>query len=197
MKKILNKKNIFSFVLGAVIFGCIGVVSAYAIFANEISYSPIDSDWEVENVQTAIDDLQGMCSKKLDFERYAFNDSYGNSVSSRTVQVTLPVGKYIVMAEFNRAWNGPASNVSRDITSIGVPITCSKECTSNNVANYIYGNRGTQVGANNNYVKYIAYTSIYYVQVLTDDTTITTTFNTDASNVAPSNVDISAIKINA
>ena len=51
------KKGIIGFVLGALIFGGIGVVSAYTIFANDIGYTPKDTTWEVDNVKDAIDDL--------------------------------------------------------------------------------------------------------------------------------------------
>ena len=51
------KKGIIGFVLGALIFGSIGVVSAYTIFANDIGYTPKDTSWEVDNVKDAIDDL--------------------------------------------------------------------------------------------------------------------------------------------
>ena len=56
MKRILKKSNIFSFLLGAVIFGSIGV-AASTIFANDIGYTPKDTTWEVDNVKDAIDDL--------------------------------------------------------------------------------------------------------------------------------------------
>ena len=57
MKKIFKKSNIFAFIIGALIFGSIGVVSAYTIFANDIGYTPSDTTWDVDNVKDAIDDL--------------------------------------------------------------------------------------------------------------------------------------------
>ena len=57
MKKIFRKSNIFSFFLGAIIFGGIVGVSAYTILAKDISYSPKDTTWEVDNIKDAIDDL--------------------------------------------------------------------------------------------------------------------------------------------
>ncbi len=39
MKKVF-KSRIFAFVLGVIIFGGIGVVSAYTIFANDVGYTP-------------------------------------------------------------------------------------------------------------------------------------------------------------
>lgn len=63
MKKIFRKSNIFSFLLGAVMFGGITVVSAYTIFANDIEYTPKDTAWkksdgtDITNVKEAIDEL--------------------------------------------------------------------------------------------------------------------------------------------
>lgn len=56
MKKIF-KSRVFAFVLGALLFGSIGVVSAYTILANDIGYTPSNTTWEVDNVKDAIDDL--------------------------------------------------------------------------------------------------------------------------------------------
>ena len=62
MKKII-KSRVFAFILGAIIFGSIGVVSAYTIFADNIGYTPKDSTWkksngeDITNVKDAIDEL--------------------------------------------------------------------------------------------------------------------------------------------
>ena len=56
MKKVF-KNPIFTFILGAVIFGGIGVVYAYVATAADVSYSPSDTSWSVSNVKTALDDL--------------------------------------------------------------------------------------------------------------------------------------------
>lgn len=63
MKKILRKSNIFAFVLGAILFGGIGVASAYTILANNIGFTPKNSTWkktdgsDITNVKDAIDEL--------------------------------------------------------------------------------------------------------------------------------------------
>ena len=62
MKKIF-KSRIFAFILGAILFGGIGVVSAYTILANDIGYTPKDTTWkksngeDITNVKDAIDEL--------------------------------------------------------------------------------------------------------------------------------------------
>lgn len=63
MKKTFRKGYIFSFILGAVIFGGIVGVSAYTILSNNIEYTPTDSTWkktngeDITNVKEAIDEL--------------------------------------------------------------------------------------------------------------------------------------------
>ena len=56
MKRII-KNPIFTFILGAIIFGGIGTVLAVTILAKDVSYAPKDSTWKVYNVEDAIDDL--------------------------------------------------------------------------------------------------------------------------------------------
>ncbi len=56
MNKVL-KSRIFSFILGAVIFGGIVGVSAYSILASDIEYTPQDATWEVDNVSDALNEL--------------------------------------------------------------------------------------------------------------------------------------------
>ena len=74
MKKIFRKSNIFSFLLGAIIFGGIGVVSAYTIFANDIGYTPKDSTWkkangeDITNVKDAIDELYSKTTTGIQFD---------------------------------------------------------------------------------------------------------------------------------
>ena len=57
MKKIFKKSNIFSFLLGALIFSGITGVVAATMLANDVSYSPKDTTLKVDNVKDAIDDL--------------------------------------------------------------------------------------------------------------------------------------------
>ena len=70
MKKI-RKGYIFSFLLGAIIFGGIVGVSAYTIFANDIGYTPKDTTWkksngeDITNVKDAIDELHSKADQKM------------------------------------------------------------------------------------------------------------------------------------
>ncbi len=58
MKNIFKKSNIFSFVLGALIFGSIGAVCATSLFdAKDVTFNPTDSSWDAKDVKSALDDL--------------------------------------------------------------------------------------------------------------------------------------------
>ena len=88
IQKLFRKSNIFSFILGAIIFGSIGVVSAYTLYANDIEYTPKDTTWKKEdgsditNVKEAIDELYN--SKKSIFGEAIYNVSNGDQLVNRT-----------------------------------------------------------------------------------------------------------------
>ena len=56
MKKIM-KNPIFIFILSAIIFSSMGVVIAATILAKDVSYTPNNANWKVDNVGDAIDEL--------------------------------------------------------------------------------------------------------------------------------------------
>ena len=58
------KSRIFAFILGGIIFSAIGVF-AYAYNAGQITYTPKDSNWKVNNVKSAIDDLNGKVMREI------------------------------------------------------------------------------------------------------------------------------------
>ena len=111
MRKILKKNNIFAFILGAIIFGSIGVVSAYAIFANDIGYTPKDTTWEVDNVKDAIDDLYAKSSSGI-LDNTSFYLRVENYSSSRDSSSLLAFSKLSYYKKFkisNRTLNSYAS----------------------------------------------------------------------------------------
>ena len=99
MKKIF-KSRVFAFVLGALLFGSIGVVSAYTILANDIGYTPSDTTWEVDNVKDAIDELY--IKKQLSSVSLAGKESItGNTTMTYTFQEDIELGLVIVSASNN------------------------------------------------------------------------------------------------
>lgn len=71
MKKLFKRSNIFSFLLGALIFTGITSVAAYSIFANDIGYTPKDTTWkksngeDITNVEDAINELYTKSNKEI------------------------------------------------------------------------------------------------------------------------------------
>ena len=61
----LNKKFLFGFILGALIFGTTGVIAA-TILANNVSYDDTSSGLNVNNVQDAIDALNTKANNRYD-----------------------------------------------------------------------------------------------------------------------------------
>ena len=64
MKRILNSK-LFFFILGALVFGTVSAVFAYSYTADQIGFTPIDTNWNVDNNKAALDWLYNFEAKKL------------------------------------------------------------------------------------------------------------------------------------
>ena len=63
MKKAINKlksNSLFTFILGGILFGSIGIYGINEYNSNSIEYSPTDENWEVSNVNEAINSLYSM-----------------------------------------------------------------------------------------------------------------------------------------
>ena len=63
MKKFLKNKTIF-FILLALVFS-ISAVFAYSYFAQDIGFTPADSEWDVDNTKSALDDLYEISKESL------------------------------------------------------------------------------------------------------------------------------------
>ena len=83
IKKIL-KNNVFCFILGAFIFGVIGVSAATYFASNLVTYDNTESGLSSTNVQGAIDELYGVC----------FPPKAGDSILDNTDIVTSGAGLY-------------------------------------------------------------------------------------------------------
>ena len=77
------KNPLITFILGAIIFGSISTVFAYSNFSPDVSYTPKDIAWNVDNVSDALDEL-----------RTTFTDyDYGTQTTSRySVWETIELG---------------------------------------------------------------------------------------------------------
>ncbi len=91
------KNNIFGFILGAIIFGCLGVVAATAINARDIAYK--DS-----NVEEALDDLYDKANNSND---YTSGILILNSTTSNSINLNFKPKYIMITVELA---NGSASN---------------------------------------------------------------------------------------
>ena len=118
MKKII-KNPIFTFILGALIFGGIVGVSAYTIFANDIGYTPKDSTWkksngeDITNVKDAIDDLYSKANS-IHFTDSFLNGNiydiyYGNSIKAGSG--ATKVDGVVSLNQYNAFEYGPDKNI--------------------------------------------------------------------------------------
>ncbi|MBR1416925.1 MAG: hypothetical protein IJ572_03820 [Bacilli bacterium] len=120
MKKIFIKSNIFSFLLGAILFGSIGIVSAYTIFANDIGYTSKDEDWEVENVNDAIDDLHNRV-KKINLDNLVTEEIYTNHVSGATYTYTISnVSEYNYYFLINITWRSGSADYASSLNALTI-----------------------------------------------------------------------------
>ena len=104
------KSRIFTFILGAILFGSVGVVLAYTLFAQDIGFTPIDNTWEVNNVKSALDDLYN-----LKLTEYGYLSKIWNS-SSSSINYTYNVvenGTYLAgIAMCNDSYANPTITTS-------------------------------------------------------------------------------------
>lgn len=80
--KKINKDNILSFILGALIFGTTGVLAA-TFLANNISYDNSSSGINSSNIQGAIDELYTKANTSYD--EYSGTTTYTPSTSTQTI----------------------------------------------------------------------------------------------------------------
>ena len=101
MKKII-KNPVFMFILGSIIFGSIGIVSAYTILAKDVGYTPKDTTWKVNNVEDAINDLKGNCQSG-DIDNYNDKNYIQDNLTVYSNRVTILDGGYFI-DEDNTVW---------------------------------------------------------------------------------------------
>ena len=65
MKKVIFSR-LFFFILGAILFSGITVL-AYKVNSDQVSYTPNNSNWQVDNVESAINDLYSSVKRKQNF----------------------------------------------------------------------------------------------------------------------------------
>ena len=111
MKRFIDKKMIFSFILGAVMFGTIGTIAA-SLTANEISFTPKDTSFVkengeiVENVEEALDLIYKKATKLSGFNNnFLYSDfQYKHDrTNDNETKLELSKGKYFCIYIHNTA----------------------------------------------------------------------------------------------
>ena len=71
------KKTVFAFLLGVVLTGSIAGVVAYNYNAKDVSYTPNDNNWNVNNVEDAIKDLKNTNNSNIIYHEGTINADSG------------------------------------------------------------------------------------------------------------------------
>lgn len=193
----MKKYLLIGFVLGAVIFGSITGVVAYNFSAKSVSYTPKDTNWKVDNVESAINDLKDE-KNIFDYSNVKFGDSqlnytYGNA-EQKTTQLELEAGTYIVSLVVADAFGSSNSNITNqsDVDS-SFTFTCDNSlCNYKKINSRVIGYRSNDTAVRNE-----AFNILLLVNI-TSKTTITSSFDPRSSNVNAHSVSMfmNANKIN-
>lgn len=145
MKKIFSKSNILSFILGALIFGCVAGVSAYVIYAGDIQYTPSDSTWKksngenITNVEEAIDALYNIsASSNLEYidNVFTYDGNRAKINYTATQKITL-----IAIGNGTCTNQNGTTNVSMNTTGVSTTLVDGRKLTPASTAystTYIY-----------------------------------------------------------
>lgn len=197
MKKIL-KSRIFAFILGALIFGSIGV-AASQLFANQIEFRPTwkkSNGEDIVNVEEAINELYNVVNEgildKLDLKSSKVDTrvSYGDK-ATRTINYNFSAGSYLIHGVSGYVLHNKSIQASDGVIAYPKPLD-ETNCT------YISGkfaksSASSEFGSS----KLVLYTSSsIYTCKFTSNTTVTFTTETwNTSSNEDSNLMISVIKL--
>ena len=175
MKKIFNNR-LFIFILGVILSGT--VVYAGTMLARDIDYDNTSSNLNATNVQDAIDELFGKANEKI------IINTFGTAITSikmsdasddNTTSLTLDEGKYlidVIQGNGYVAGNNDRSSGTNDVATIICENNCSNLTRLNNYDFVSAATNKNEVG----YSKSKTITSLYYVEIDADNTTISSTY---------------------
>ena len=143
MKKLLHN-SLFTFILGALIFGIGGVLAEYVIFSDNVIYTPENDTWEVNNVESALNDLYDKYNDCDNFDyvtpRVFMTKTISGALLTTPYTFTDDVGYGIVVISSSNNTNDPSYFVA-EITSLsaGTYTSLDNSYTFNN--QYGFGHR--------------------------------------------------------
>ncbi len=123
MKKIL-KSQLFAFILGMIIASAGTAYAAYSIYSYQVSYTPSNSSWEVDNVEDALDyvydhiaELHAEMNVSKLYEKI-ITSGYGENLN---INYTVPDGVSNLIVVVMRTFaNGTFQFNNQDITGNGL-----------------------------------------------------------------------------
>lgn len=155
MKKEI-KYRLFFFILGALIFGGMGTVFAYSLVASSIGFTPKDSNWNVDNVDKALNHLKDLSIKP---ELIWTNSNPTSGFAAQTINLDLSKYKYVIIVAKDSykatpcsvgivpIGNYQATGIGRTggsttirhfiATTTGIQVSISKFGSSSDGANYV------------------------------------------------------------
>ena len=183
MKKIFSSR-IFTFVLGFIAASAIGV---YAINAGEITYKST-------TVEGAINELYNLSLRDLTFDNIITNGSYGDQEENRSASITLNTGKYLVIAMKNRGW-ATSSTITTTRNNTGYAgIDCTNNCTYQQLSTYEYlGIPSSAISGV--YPRLNTRVTLFYVDVVADNTTVSTSWLLSNDTYAVEDIEIMAVPV--
>ena len=184
MKKYI-KVSIISFILGAIIFGSVGVLASQ-IFARDIKYNDT-------NVESALNDLYSKANKEITFGTAEYSNNNSDNVGNKSTSLNLSKGKYIINVIVGiGSLNDASLNLANNVT---LPLNCTN-CTTQKISGkeYVYTASGIFYDGQHTFA--ITSNTMYYVEVTADNETITYS-RTDSPNSIISNIiALQAVPIN-
>lgn len=199
-----NFKVLIAIIITAIVSSSITGVIAYNISARDITYTPSDKNINIDNVESAINDLYTNSRKINDnlFKTALYASSQGDRSGKRSVSLQLSKGKYIVNVMKGTNWANSAEswpNLKTSEFNLGAnyeSLNCSNEsnCTIKLLGKYWNRVRPSAMysGA---YQHYTALSHIYYIEVKTTAEDVSSYINEEASTIAGNSVTIMAIPI--
>ena len=197
MKRFLekNKKIILGILIG-ILFSGVGVYAATTYLASDVTYTPSNKDWNVDNVKNALDDLYSKNDDTISFGTPIQSSSQGPRIATRTTSITLNKGKYIVSAIISGSSMNSSSASSSDTTTKFEILCDSNSCNYISLSNFLSSaSATTQLCSGGGYNNVNIVNSLYYIEILKDNTVLTGTKSTSEWNAVTSSAILQAIPI--
>ena len=203
MKKVF-KSRLFLIIITTLIVSSVSVYATVQFTASSIPFNPSNTDWEVNNVGSALDQLYTKSTADLVFSNLTGSRSYGGALATgeRKSDVTLNKGKYFVTVVSSHALNSTTNTDERH--AVAVPqansrnVECNNNCNITNVSrNYSVGTSSGKDG-NNNYRMSVIVVDNYYIDITTDGTVVSgsmTTWTHSKNDYSAEQVLITAVEV--